>query len=142
MRDSVTGSQQSFDFSTPKHKTISDNPEATSAYADRIAYPPVALTAGDPAHVSVMLVLIGMGIMMMLTGLSRTTSDELTIGTPLGGTQTRRGSRFRIPDWAKGSNAPEIRQKRATEDEAEYRQTVRKAVGRDRIRATRARSRR
>jgi len=92
-----------------------------------ISSPPFGLTAGEGAHVALIVVSIGMGLMIVLTGLGRgikRSQDESGNFST-----TSEGFQWKLPDWLKGSEARERERRRHNEEDvARYRMRIRRAL--------------
>ncbi len=91
---------------------------------------PVAIIEGSGLHISLLLVCIGIGLMIVLSGLGRGI-QRTEKWNEKGFSQTSEGFHFKLPDWLKEEdNSPEQRTRNTNAELNDYRETLRRAYRR------------
>jgi hypothetical protein len=92
-----------------------------------IAHPPFSLTAGEGAHIAVIVVSIGIGLMVVLSGLGRGIKRSQDSSGNF--TATSEGFQWKLPSWLKGSESQE-KERRRQRDEGltNYRSRIHRAL--------------
>lgn len=89
--------------------------------------PPGTIVEGSAVHTVLLVISIGFGLMIVLSGLGRGISRTEKWNEKQ--SETSEGFHFKLPDWLNASNdSPEAREQKTNESLEEYRGTIRQAL--------------